>query len=193
MGRGPDPAVVGAAVRAARQRLGLSLAQLATAAGVSKAAIATLEAGTGNPTLATLAGAADALALSVSDLIEPSPAEPVRVVNGGEGVPLWRDEHGSSARLLLTTSPPAPAEVWSWRLAPGVVYKSHAHPEGITESVTVFSGTLLLTVGAATVEVPAGGAAAFSAAETHAYAASADAPAEFSMTVHLRPARAGRT
>ncbi len=109
------------------------------------------------------------------------------MVHGADVVPLWQDERGSYARLLLTTSGPAPAEVWSWRLAPGVVYESRPHPDGVTESVSVANGTLLLTVGTQTVEVPVGAAATFRATAAHAYAAPADAPTEFGMTVHLRP------
>jgi len=187
MGRGVDTEALGAVARAARLRRGVSLARLAEAAGVSKAALVGLEAGRGNPTLSTLAAVADALGVSISDLIEPGSSKIVEVVDSAEVEPLWRDDLGSSATLLFTTPGATPAEVWSWRLAPGAVYQSHPHPDGITESIVVASGTLLLTVGTQQVEVGTGCAATFDASEPHTYAAVGDTPTAFTMTVHLRP------
>lgn len=187
MGRGIDAEALGATARAARLWRGLSLGQLAGAAGVSKAALVGLEAGRGNPTLSTLAAVADALGVSVSDLVEPRSPRVVEVVDSAEIEPLWRDDAGSSATLLFTTPGAAPAEVWSWRLASGAVYRSHPHPDGIAESIVVASGTLLLTVGTQQVEVGTGCAATFDASEPHTYAAVGDTPTAFTMTVHLRP------
>ena len=192
MTRGVDAAALGATVRAARLKRGLSLGQLAESARVSKAALVGLEAGRGNPTLSTLAAVADALGVSVSDLVEPRLSGVVEVVDSAEIAPLWRDEAGSSATLLFTTPGPASAEVWSWILAAGAAYQSHPHPNGINESIVVTSGALLLTVGTEVVEVAAGCAAVFDASESHAYAASGDIPVAFTMTVHLRPVGGGR-
>ncbi len=181
-----NPTHVGETVRAHRSRRGVSLAQLASAAGVSKAAVVALEAGRGNPTLSTLAGIADALGISVSDLLESRDPPTILVVDPATIEPLWHDDAGSWARLLFTTAGPARAEVWSWTLTAGVNYASQPHSDGISESIVVTAGTLRLTVGEQTVDVGAGCAVTFGAGEFHAYE-STDHDVSFMMTVHLRP------
>lgn len=64
-----DPAVVGQRVRAEREKLRLSLSQLAERTGLTKAYLVRLENRGGNPTLQALAAIADALELTVADLI----------------------------------------------------------------------------------------------------------------------------
>jgi transcriptional regulator with XRE-family HTH domain len=65
-----DPAVVGRRVREERNKAGLSLSQLATGAGLTKAYLVRLENQGGNPTLEALTSIADALEVTVADLID---------------------------------------------------------------------------------------------------------------------------
>ncbi len=105
-------------VRAARTRAGLSLDELGRRAQVSKGALVGLEKAQGNPNFATLVRLADTLGVSVSALMEGRPravsvsCPPMPSPRCGEG------RRGSEARLMLTTSGPAPVEVWRWRLEP---------------------------------------------------------------------------
>ena len=177
-------------VRAARGRLGLSLDQLATRARVSKGALVALENGTANPNLATLVRVADALAMSVSDVLAESAAPDVRIVAEAAIEPLWQSPSGGYARLLLTAGHPAPVELWRWRLAAGDRYENDAHPEGFSETVTVLAGTFGLTLDGRTYLVPSGSTAAFPGDVPHAYWASGDRPCDILMTVHLAPASA---
>src|ERR1700761_185431 len=62
-------AEVGARLRAARAKVGMTRRQLATTSGASERYLALLEAGTGNPTLAVLAVLAAGLDIAVADLI----------------------------------------------------------------------------------------------------------------------------
>lgn len=172
-------------VRAARTRAGLSLEQLSARAQVSKGALVGLENAQGNPNLATLVRLADTLGLSVSALMEGPRERTVQVVDGVSVSPLWTSEHGGAARLMLTTSGPAPVEIWRWRLAPGDVYPSHPHPAGVVETVNVTSGELLLVVDGAEHRVPAGATASFAADVPHAYHGTGTAPCDLIMTVHL--------
>jgi transcriptional regulator with XRE-family HTH domain len=64
-----DPAVVGQRVRAEREKLRLSLSQLAERTGLTKAYLVRIENQGGNPTLQALAAIADALEVTVADLI----------------------------------------------------------------------------------------------------------------------------
>ncbi|HEX8647655.1 MAG TPA: helix-turn-helix transcriptional regulator [Thermoleophilaceae bacterium] len=65
-----DPAVVGRRVREEREKAGMSLSQLAAGSGLTKAYLVRLENQGGNPTLDALMGIADALELTVADLVD---------------------------------------------------------------------------------------------------------------------------
>jgi transcriptional regulator with XRE-family HTH domain len=60
---------VGEAVRREREAAGLSLSQLSALTGISKAHLVRLEKGEGNPSLAILSRIAQALDLTVADLV----------------------------------------------------------------------------------------------------------------------------
>ena len=63
-------------LRTLRDRRGLSLGNLARAAGVSPATLSGLEAGRGNPTMATLLNVARALGVPASRLLSEDEDEP---------------------------------------------------------------------------------------------------------------------
>ncbi|MGA5214662.1 cupin domain-containing protein [Streptomyces cinereoruber] len=174
-------------VRAARNRAGLSLDELGRRAKVSKGALVGLEKAQGNPNFATLVRLADTLGVSVSALLEGSPEQRVRVVGADAVVPLWRGERGSEARLMLTTGGPAATEVWRWTLEPGEEYTSHPHQTGVTETVSVTTGEMVLVVDGVEHPVAAGQTAAFDADAAHAYRGSGTGPCHLIMTVHLPP------
>lgn len=62
--------IVGANVRLARQRAGLTQAELAQRAGLGQPAISLIEAGQANPTVQTLQQLADALRRPLADLLK---------------------------------------------------------------------------------------------------------------------------
>ncbi|MEW1912632.1 XRE family transcriptional regulator [Kitasatospora sp. NPDC085895] len=174
-------------VRAARTRAGLSLDELGRRARVSKGALVALEKAQGNPNLATLVRLADTLGISVSDLMQGPPEGRVRIVSADAAAPLWTGEHGGEARLVLTTSGPAPVEVWRWRLEPGEEYASHPHRAGVVETVSVTAGRMTLVVDGAEHTVEAGQTATFDGDTAHAYRGAGTGPCTLVMTVHLPP------
>ncbi|WP_336320048.1 XRE family transcriptional regulator [Streptomyces lavendofoliae] len=174
-------------VRAARVRAGLSLDELGRRAKVSKGALVGLEKAQGNPNFATLVRLADTLGVSVSVLMEGRPEERVRVVSAGAVMPLWKGERGSEARLMLTTSGPAATEVWRWTLEPGEEYPSHPHQAGVTETVSVTAGEMVLVVDGAEHPVKAGQTAAFDGDTSHTYRGAGTGTCHLIMTVHLPP------
>src|SRR4051812_35259575 len=143
-------------VRFARTTAGLSLDALAARADVSKGALVALEGANGNPNLTTLVRLADALGRSVSSLMEDAREEPVVVVKADELEPLWTGPDGGTARLLLTNPRPVPVEVWRWRLHPGERHDSRAHPAGVTETLSIVRGQMLLVTGETTRPLRAG-------------------------------------
>jgi transcriptional regulator with XRE-family HTH domain len=174
-------------VRAARSRAGLSLDELGRRAKVSKGALVGLEKAQGNPNFATLVRLADTLGVSVSALMEGPAEGRVRVVTAGAVMPLWTGERGSEARLMLTTSGPAPVEVWRWQLAPGEEYPSHPHQAGVVETVSVTVGEMILEVDGAEHPVEAGQTATFDGNAPHTYRGSGTETCHLIMTVHLPP------
>lgn len=177
--------IVARNVRSARVAAGLSLDALAARAEVSKGALVALEGARGNPNFATLVRLADALGRSVSSLMEDAREEPVIVVDADEVAPLWTGPSGGTARLLLTNPRPAPVEVWRWLLHPGERHDSHAHPVGVTETLTVVRGQMRLALGDTVRPLRAGETTAFAADVPHAYEGAGRGPCELIMTVHL--------
>lgn len=174
-------------VRAARTRAGLSLDELGRRAKVSKGSLFALEKAQGNPNFATLVRLADTLGVSVSALMEGAAQDRVRVVSSDAVMPLWKGEQGSEARLMLTTSGPAPVEVWRWKLRPGEEYPSHPHQAGVVETVSVTEGRMVLVVDGDEHPVEAGQTATFDGDVTHTYRGDGDQTCHLIMTVHLPP------
>ncbi|MFE1547845.1 helix-turn-helix domain-containing protein [Streptomyces sp. NPDC058718] len=174
-------------VRSARTRAGLSLDELGRRAKVSKGALVGLEKAQGNPNFATLVRLADTLGVSVSALMEGPTAGRVRVVSASAVMPLWAGERGSEARLMLTTSGPAPVEVWRWRLEPGDEYPSHPHQAGVVETVSVIAGRMVLIADGTEHPVEAGQTATFEGDVPHTYRGMGDETCHLIMTVHLPP------
>lgn len=174
-------------VRTARTRAGLSLDELGRRAKVSKGALVGLEKAQGNPNFATLVRLADTLGVSVSALLEGSSEGRVRVVAADAVMPLWTGVQGSEARLMLTTSGPAPVEVWRWKLEPGEEYPSHPHQAGVVETVSVTAGRMTLIVDGAEHTVEVGQTATFDGDAAHTYRGAGTEPCHLIMTVHLPP------
>lgn len=178
-------AVIARNVRSARSAAGLSLGALAARADVSKGALVALEGARGNPNLTTLVRLADALGRSVSSLMEDAREDPLTSVNAEQVAPLWTGPAGGTARLLLTNPRPAPVEIWRWSLHPGERCDSHPHPAGVTETLTVLRGQVVLIVAGAEHPLRAGTTTVFAADVEHAYLGSGRGPSELLMTVHL--------
>ncbi|MEU0566446.1 XRE family transcriptional regulator [Nonomuraea sp. NPDC005983] len=126
-----DPRVVGERVRQLRRAAGLSLSELARRAGVGKATLSGVENGTRNPTLETLWAITAQLGVPIGAILDPLP-EP-QVMHGAAIeatlLKVFEDEHVTY-------------ELYRMRMPPGTSQFSPAHHEGVTEHITVFTGTL---------------------------------------------------
>lgn len=165
------PGVMARRVRTLRQGRAWSLDTLVRRAGVSKGVLVQIEQGQGNPSLTTLIRIADAFGVTVAQLIENAPDEEgPRVVRAGGGPLLWSDDRGSAAHLVASHDDQDHVELWTWRLAPGVEYRSEAHTAGTVELVEVRRGTLRLQLASGDLDLGAGDAARFRGDGPHAYA-----------------------
>lgn len=118
---------IGARVAALRAERGLSLSELARRAGVGKATLSGLEAGTRNPTLETLYAVTSALGLPLTALVGPGPV---------------RGAAAEMALLRVFDDGPVTYELYRMHLPAGSAQTSPAHHAGVSEHVTVFAGTL---------------------------------------------------
>lgn len=76
----------------------LSLSELARATGISKATLSSIEGGSSNPTVETLAALAGALRVTLGELLEELPLPPVRVLRVADAQRRPRD--GGTVRPL---------------------------------------------------------------------------------------------
>ncbi len=153
---------IGRRIRDLRQARGISLSELAHRASVGKATLSALESGTRNPTVETLYAITAQLDV------------PLAAVLTDPGVRAAEEVHGEAvtARLLETFDDPGcTTEIYRLHIRPGRLQTSPAHPEGVTEHLTVFSGTARVGPVDAPLVIPAGSHASWRSDVPHLYAA----------------------
>ena len=161
---------IAANVRRLRAERGLSAAGLARASGVSRATLAEVEAGRGNPTVETLYGLASVLGVTLADLLVEADASEVVVVRAGEGPQVT----GAvlNARLLRQTAVSrARLEVYELRVLPGRPRRADPHPPGVAEQLFVHAGRLRTGPEHDPVELGPGDFVAFDGSVAHVYEA----------------------
>lgn len=164
-GEVPVLAHVGANLRRLRAAAGLSQAALAAAAGLSRRTIVGLEAGEANLSLAGLDRLARALGTDFVTLVAAPDAARQRV-----DALAWRGAHAESRAVLLGSAPArSVAELWSWTLGPGEIYRAEPDPPGWHEMIVVTAGCLLLRFDDETLSLEAGAHAIYDSARAYAY------------------------
>ncbi len=161
----------GAAIRVAvadnmrRIRLarGLSLRELATQTGLSKALLSQIEREIANPTVSTLTRIAAALDISFSELTRSPQIEPL-VIRAAD-----RSAKTTGARLLFSMMERHRFDVSEGLLAAGDGGVMSDHGRGSVEYGYVVAGGVELTVGEQTIALATGDAVQFSAALQHIY------------------------
>jgi transcriptional regulator with XRE-family HTH domain len=147
-----DPArlsrTVGQIVRNLRRLSGLTLDQLATRAGVSRAMLSSVERGEKSPTLSVLAGIASGLDVSISRLMgEESVPEKATVIRRTQRLILQDPVTGIERHLLSPTHLASGVELVEHVLPPGAEFPgSPAHEHQTEKYLVVRSGNLTLEV-----------------------------------------------
>ncbi|MEU7749233.1 XRE family transcriptional regulator [Nonomuraea sp. NPDC049158] len=155
---------VGAQIRQRREQRGMSSAELARRAGLSKATLSQLEAGRGNPTIETLDALAIALRLPLTDLLaRDTDPGPVYV----PGTDLAAGEVGRE--LLRRISSGNSLEIWRLRMPPDTHLDGVPHATGTIEHLLVSSGHLTAGPADAPTDLRSGDLLAFAGDAPHIY------------------------
>ncbi|WP_232667865.1 helix-turn-helix domain-containing protein [Pseudonocardia sp. TRM90224] len=174
-----DPTDVGARVGQLRSERGLSLSELARRAGVGKATVSGIEAGTRNPTLDTLQRISTALQVPITAVV--GTGGPVSVLQTPG--PLLRGTAVLVETLRAWTEPGVTYELFRLHVPAGRSQTSPAHHPGVTECVVVFAGELVAGPLDHPVHVPAGGFAEWPADVRHGYAAVGDVDVQATLLI----------
>jgi transcriptional regulator with XRE-family HTH domain len=163
---------VGAAVKARREGLGLTLRALAAQSGVSASMISDIERGAKSPTITTLAVLADALGVPVALLVEPAaPASGrIRVVRGAERPTVIDPVNGACRESFGPAVAGSRIEFLRYTVQPHTIAGPFAaHPRGTIEHVHLASGALRIVLGDEEVRLAAGDSCSCHADATHLF------------------------
>ncbi|MZR31767.1 helix-turn-helix domain-containing protein [Sneathiella litorea] len=163
-----NPPAVGATVNRLRKEKHLTLDQLAAVCGVSKSMLSQIERNETNPTLATVWRLAEALGVTIDDIVRgDDPTHSLTVVNGAS-IPVLNDAKGHySLKVLGPASLVNDMEWYEVAIKPGGKMTSNPHTARTTEHLTVFSGELTVKAGIETERVYAGETARYAADQPH--------------------------
>jgi transcriptional regulator with XRE-family HTH domain len=168
-------AQVATALRRLREARGLSLSELSRASGIAKATLSNLEAAQANPTLDTLWALANALHVSLGELLTPASPSMI-VVRKGEGVPV----QGTSVSAELIHQVDFDAvhlEIFAGQVALKRQV-SPAHVPGTIEYLYVLRGKLRVGPVDGAVELATGDLLRMEASAPHLYEALGGSPAQ---------------
>jgi transcriptional regulator with XRE-family HTH domain len=177
---------IGRTVRLHRLAHGMSLGDLARAAGLSKTILSRIERGDGNPSVETLWRVSHALQVPLGALLAEEAEPRVRRIPARSGEPL-RAGSGMAAWLVHADGREHRSEVYELRLPEGADQQSEPHLPGTEELVVCVGGRLRAGPAGDDVDLAAGDAVWFAADVPHHYAGVRDARA---LCLMLYPAAA---
>ena len=153
-------------LRSLRAAAGLSQAEVAERAGLSRRMIVALEGGDTNISLAKLGRIADALNVTFARLVR----EPEVDGRAPGRATVWRGAAAESRAALIGAVPGGrDPEFWLWAIAPGDRYTAEPDPAGWREAIFVIEGTLEIALAAGAQTVAAGAFTLFRSDQPYAY------------------------
>jgi transcriptional regulator with XRE-family HTH domain len=178
---------LGARLRAARLRQGLTLDALAERTGVSRAMISRIERAESSPTAALLVRLGSGLGLTLSALLDEAPASGPMARQAAQ--PVWRDP--ASGYLRRNVSPRGTGsgfEIVEVVLPPGahVVLDSAAGAPPLDQQVWVLEGALDLTLGETRYQLVQGDCLQMHLRETISYRNAGPEPVRYAVILAAR-------
>lgn len=156
-------------LRRLRKQRELSLDDLASRSGVSRASLSQIETCKTNPTIAILWKIAAGLGVPFAALLGEATVERVRTLRKGDAQVLRSADGRMESRPLMPAGASPQVECYELRLAPRGVAPSEAHAKGTAECLIVLTGILRLHVADQVHELAAGDSVYFEADVPHAY------------------------
>jgi transcriptional regulator with XRE-family HTH domain len=179
---------IGERVRTLRMDSNLTLDQLASASGVSRAMISRIERGEASPTASLLARICSALGLSLSGFFAEGERVLSPLTRRGEQQ-LWKDpETGYVRRSVSPPRADSDVDIVEVEFPPGarVSFPPHAATKGMTQYVWLFAGALEMTTGDATHRLEAGDCLFMPVGEGHVFHNLSDEPARYAVVLDHR-------
>lgn len=162
---------VAANVRALRMQADMTLADLASAAGLGKSTLAQLESGKGNPSVETLWAIAAALQVPFARIVDEARPS-LHVVRAADVPPMHSAETpGWAGRLLTASHGRGTFDLYALDLEKGAVRHADAHHAGVLEHLVVVVGRLRAGPQDEPVLLEAGDLITFGADVPHVYEA----------------------
>lgn len=175
--------VVAGNLKAYRNANQLTLDNVSRLTGVSKTMLGQIERQESIPTITTLWKIADGLKISFTELIR-EPDEEITVKKKEELMALEMDEGKYRIFPYYSFDHDKPFEIYLVEIDPGGYLAAKPHQPGTTEFITVFDGTLELTVELETFHLEKEQSISFNANSAHVYHNPGNETARLNMVIH---------
>lgn len=163
-----DFSALGEKLRSTRNKMGLSLSEMASMTGVSKTMLSQIERSESVPTLATVWKIANGLKIKFETLLEYTD-KLYDVKSIDNMVPLTDNGDRILLYCIFPFSPLSGFECFYGIIKPGCNYSAVHHKNSIKEYLMVSQGDIELVIGANTYHLNAGSAIEFDPREDHTY------------------------
>ncbi|MFW6163047.1 MAG: helix-turn-helix domain-containing protein [Planctomycetota bacterium] len=184
-----QPQPFGGRLRTLRTSRNLTLEQLSTMAGVSKAMLSQIEQNKVNPTVAVMLKIATALELSIGDLVDaPERSNIIRIIPASDDRYTFRADPSCSIRTLSPLNLEKNIEFYRVSLEHRAELDSEPHFPGTEEFLFLNKGRLRVTTGGQATDLGRGDAIHYRADVPHSIANVGRGRAEAYMIVHYREA-----
>jgi transcriptional regulator with XRE-family HTH domain len=175
--------IVSVNFRNLREQRNLSLDTVAKLSGVSKSMLAQIERGEVNPTISVLWKIANGLKISFSVLLDKHTGD-MEVIKKGDVAPVLEDSGRFINYPVFSFDDEHGFEMFRIVLLPSSVHISQPHLSGTEEFITVYSGTVQVTLNTGEHVLGAGDSIRFRSDVIHGYKNTGDGTAELSMVIY---------
>ena len=175
--------IAGQNIKRVREDKHLSLEIAAELTGVSRSMLSQIERGETNPTITVLWKIAQGYKVSFTTLIEQT--ESAGAIIRGKDVPSLTDVNsGYENYPVFLFDPETRFETYRIVIQPGGGLEAQPHLPGTEEYITVFAGSVQITISEEVYTLDAGDSLRFRADAPHIYQNMEDSPAELSMLLY---------
>lgn len=170
-------------LRRIRNKRKLSLDDLSKITGVSKSLLRQIEKEESNPTITTIWKIADGLKIPFTSLMKHEIPD-IEIVKKENIEPLLEDKGLYRLFPYFNFEDQKPFEMYSVEMEPSASLESNPHNSGAIECITVFSGTLCLTVNDKEYIIQTGDSIKFKADNPHSYSNPSNELTRLSMIIY---------